>query len=159
MTILRHLRPPRTFVSGVMLFILGNCVMLGGLLLIQPLVPDDGSALTAFEGVEPAMIAAIGYLVLACEAVIFTILPAELSQRFWRRPAIGLWVGAIAYSPLFHASNGLWGIILSAWIVSVIAVVYSIQRRSSAIAAALQAIGMKWAFWTVSLATIVSEGT
>lgn len=103
------------------------------------------------------MIAIIGFAVLAGEAIVFTVLPAELSARFAQTGLWGLILGGVAYSPVFHASNGVTGVIISAWIVLVIGVVYYRQRTSSVLVACAQSIGLKWAFWLSALSAIASE--
>lgn len=108
------------------------------------------------EGASLAFIATLGFAVLAGEAIVFTILPTELSARFLRNGLWGLIVGAVVYSPMLHASNGFAGVVFSAWIVLVIGAVYYLQRISSVLIACAQAIGLKWAFWISALSVIAT---
>lgn len=109
------------------------------------------------EGASLPVIATLGFVVLTGEAIVFTILPTELSARFLRNGLWGLVAGTIAYSPVLHASNGVAGIVFSAWIILVIGVVYYLQRISSVLVACTQAIGLKWVFWVSALSMIASE--
>ena len=84
------------------------------------------------EGASLPVIATLGFVVLTGEAIVFTILPTELSARFLRNGLWGLVAGIIAYSPVLHASNGVAGIVFSAWIILVIGVVYYLQHRKRA---------------------------
>lgn len=152
-----RVRSPRSFWGRLGLFTAGAVALFGGLALIEPLVPGDPGNFSVLQDASLGVIAMLGFAVLAGEAVIFTILPAELSARFLRNDLWGLIAGAVVYSPIFHASNGVAGVVFSAWIVLVIGAVYYIQRPSSRIVACAQAIGLKWAFWLSALSMIAAE--
>jgi hypothetical protein len=153
---LPRIRSPRTFSGRLALFAVGIIALFGGLLLLETVIPGDAGDLGEIEGPSLAVIAMLGFAVVAGEAIVFTILPTELSARFLRHGLWGLIAGAVAYSPVFHASNGTAGVIVSAWIALVIGAVYYLQRASSVLVACAQAVGLKWAFWIAALSTIAS---
>lgn len=154
---LSRIRSPRTLRGRFALFVAGVVALFGGLMLLEPIVPGDPGDFGGMEGASLPVIAILGFVVLAGEAVVFTILPTELSARFLRNGLWGLVAGAVAYAPVLHASNGVAGVVFSAWIVLVIGAVYYLQRVSSVFVACTQAIGLKWAFWISALSMIASE--
>lgn len=151
------IRSPRTFWGRLSLFVVGVVTLFGGLILLETVVSGASGNFDEMEGVSLAIIATLGFAVLAGEAIVFTILPTELGARFFRNGLWGLIVGAVFYSPVFHASNGIAGVVFSAWIVLVIGAVYYLQRVSSVPIACAQAIGLKWAFWISALSAIATE--
>jgi hypothetical protein len=151
------IRSPRSFWGRLGLFGAGVVVLFGGLALLEPIVPGDPGDLGAIQNVSLAVVAVLGFVVLAGEAIVFTVVPVELSARFLRNGLWGLVAGAVAYSPVLHGSNGVAGVVFSAWIVLVIGSVYSFQRTSSVIVACAQAVGLKWAFWLSVLSVIATE--
>lgn len=154
---LSRIPSPRTLWGRLSLFVVGVGTLFVGLIFLETVVPGASGNFDEMEGASLAVIATLGFAVLAGEAVVFTILPTELSARFLQNGLWGLIAGAVFYSPVFHASNGIEGVVFSAWIVLVIGAVYYLQRISSVPMACAQAIGLKWAFWISALSAIATE--
>lgn len=154
---LSGIRSPRTFWGRLALFTFGIVALFGGLMLLEVVVPGDPEGFGGIQGASLPVLALIGFVILAAEAIVFVILPTELSVRCLGNGLWGLIAGAVAYSPVFHASNGIAGVVVSAWIALVIGAVHYLQRTSSVLIACAQAIGLKWAFWIGALSQIASE--
>ncbi len=50
------------------------------------------------------------------------------------------------------------GVVVSAWIVTVLGVAYWLQRPVSLARACIQVIGLKWVFWVSALWTLATDG-
>lgn len=87
------------------------------------------------------------------EALLWTVAFIEAGAYF-HAAAIGAVFGVAAYSLLFHWSFGLWGIVVSSWIGGILNASYVLMRKRSRLAAAANAIALRWAFIAYAYYTI-----
>jgi hypothetical protein len=79
------------------------------------------------------------------EALVWTVAFVEVGACF-RAPVIGAAIGVAAYSVLLHASFGIWGIVVSAWIGVIVNGCYVLMRDRSRVAAVANALALRWSF-------------
>lgn len=150
-------RRPVSLPQQAVAFALMALLLFAGLWALEPLTADGPAGEDLFRGANFGAVVLIGYAVALGEALVFTVVPAEITRRFLRKAWIGLLVGAILYSPVMHWTNGLGGVAVSAWIAAVVGGAWLWLRGTSFRSALAQAIGLKWLFWTYAAASLSSD--
>ena len=138
------------------IFACGSLLLICGVTGLGLLAPGDGVVPAEMDRLSPLVLAAIGLALMAVEAAVFTLLPAELSRRFFKSVWPGLALGGGAYIVGVHWDNGWLGLATSAWIWLIVTAAYLLDRRRSLLRAGIQAVGLKWVFWSLSLTSLVS---
>lgn len=138
------------------IFACGSLLLICGVIGLGLLAPGDGVVPAAMDRLSPLVLAAIGLALMAVEAAVFTLLPAELSRRFFKSVWPGLALGGGAYIVGVHWDNGWLGLATSAWIWIVVTTAYLLDRPRSHFRASVQAVGLKWVFWGFALTSLVS---
>lgn len=134
----------------------GSLLLICGVVGLGLLAPGDGVVPDALDRFSPLVLAAIGLALMAVEAAVFTLLPAELSRRFFKSVWPGLALGGGAYIVGIHWDNGWLGLATSAWIWMIVTTAYLLDRPRSLFRASVQAVGLKWVFWSFALTSLVS---
>lgn len=147
---------PNGIGRSVAIFACGSLLLICGVIGLGLLAPGDGVVPDAMDRLSPLILAAIGFAVMTVEAAVFTLLPAELSRRFFKSVWPGLALGGGAYIVGIHWDNGWLGLATSAWIWMVVTTAYLLDRRRSLLRASIQAVGLKWVFWSFALTSLVS---
>ena len=147
---------PNGIGRSVAIFACGSLLLICGVIGLGLLAPGDGVVPDAMDRLSPLILAAIGFAVMTVEAAVFTLLPAELSRRFFKSVWPGLALGGGAYIVGIHWDNGWLGLATSAWISMVVTTAYLLDRRRSLLRASIQAVGLKWVFWSFALTSLVS---
>ncbi len=138
------------------IFACGSLLLICGVTGLGLLAPGDGVVPAEMDRLSPLVLAAIGLALMAVEAAVFTLLPAELSRRFFKSVWPGLALGGGAYIVGVHWDNGWLGLATSAWIWLIVTAAYLLDRRRSLLRAGIQAVGLKWVFWSLALTSLVS---
>lgn len=138
------------------IFACGSLLLICGVVVLGLLAPGEGLAPDEMTRLSPFALAAIGLAVMTVEAAVFTLLPAELSRRFFKSVWPGLALGGGAYIVGVHWDNGWLGLATSAWIWLIVTAAYLLDRRRSLLRASVQAVGLKWVFWSFALTSLVS---
>ena len=138
------------------IFACGSLLLICGVTGLGLLAPGDGVVPAEMDRLSPLVLAAIGLALMAVEAAVFTLLPAELSRRFFKSVWPGLALGGCAYIVGVHWDNGWLGLATSAWIWLIVTAAYLLDRRRSLLRAGIQAVGLKWVFWSLALTSLVS---
>jgi hypothetical protein len=125
-----------------------------GLVVMSTLMTDSADT----ERAELLRQAPLWVLVLVplVEALVWTVAFVELAAYF-HAAAIGAVMGVAAYSLLVH--SGFWGIIVSAWIGGVLNATYLLMRGRSRLAAAANAIALRWAFIVYAYFTVATHAS
>ncbi|MEW6539517.1 MAG: hypothetical protein AB1448_13120 [Pseudomonadota bacterium] len=147
---------PNGIGRSVAIFACGSLLLICGVIGLGLLAPGDGVVPDAMDRLSPLILAAIGFAVMTVEAAVFTLLPAELSRRFFKSVWPGLALGGGAYIVGVHWDNGWLGLATSAWIWLIVTAAYLLDRRRSPLRASIQAFGLKWVFWSFALTSLVS---
>lgn len=147
---------PNGIGRSVAIFACGSLLLICGVVGLGLLAPGDGVVPDAMDRLSPLVLAAIGLALMAVEAAVFTLLPAELSRRFFKSVWPGLALGGGAYIVGVHWDNGWLGLATSAWIWLIVTAAYLLDRRRSLLRAGIQAVGLKWVFWGFALTSLVS---
>ncbi|SPU53184.1 Uncharacterised protein [Brevundimonas vesicularis] len=147
---------PNGIGRSVAIFACGSLLLICGVIGLGLLAPGDGVVPDAMDRLSPLVLAAIGFAVMTVEAAVFTLLPTELSRRFFKSVWPGLALGGGAYIVGIHWDNGWLGLATSAWIWMVVTTAYLLDRRRSLLRASIQAVGLKWVFWSFALTSLVS---
>jgi hypothetical protein len=134
----------------------GSLLLICGVVGLGLLSPGEGVVPDEMKRLSPFVLAAIGFAVMAIEAAVFTLFPAELSRRFFKSFWPGLALGGGAYIVGLHWDNGWLGLATSAWIWLIVTAAYLLDRPRSLFRASVQAVGLKWFFWTFALTSLVS---
>ncbi|WEK38927.1 MAG: hypothetical protein P0Y50_10235 [Candidatus Brevundimonas colombiensis] len=130
--------------------------LIGGVVGFGFLWPGEGETPDAMRRLGPFSLAALGLLVTGLEAVIFTVVPIELTRRLLKNSWIGVAVGGGGYVVGVHWDNGWLGLATSGWIWSVVTTAYLLDRPASFFRACLQAIGLKWVFWIFAFSSLIA---
>ena len=147
---------PNGIGRSMAIFACGSLLLICGVIGLGLLAPGDGVVPDAMDRLSPLVLAAIGFAVMTVEAAVFTLLPTELSRRFFKSVWPGLALGGGAYIVGIHWDNGWLGLATSAWIWMVVTTAYLLDRRRSLLRASIQAVGLKWVFWSFALTSLVS---
>lgn len=147
---------PNGIGRSVAIFACGSLLLICGVVGLGLLAPGDGVVPAAMDRLSPLVLAAIGLALMAVEAAVFTLLPAELSRRFFKSVWPGLVLGGGAYIVGVRWDNGWLGLATSAWIWLIVTAAYLLDRRRSLLRAGIQAVGLKWVFWSFALTSLVS---
>lgn len=138
------------------IFLVSSLALIIGVVGLGLLSPGDGLAPEAIQRPSPFVLATLGALVTGLEAVIFTIVPIEAARRALNNAWIGVGIGGLGYIVIMHWDNGWLGLATSGWIWSVVTIAYLLDRPISFLRASLQAIGLKWVFWSFAFSSLVS---
>ncbi|WP_313444098.1 hypothetical protein [Brevundimonas sp.] len=147
---------PNGIGRSVAIFACGSLLLICGVIGLGLLAPGDGVVPDAMDRLSPLVLAAIGLALMAVEAAVFTLLPAELSRLFFKSVWPGLALGGGAYIVGVHWDNGWLGLATSAWIWLIVTAAYLLDRCRSLLRASIQAVGLKWVFWSFALTSLVS---
>lgn len=134
----------------------GTFALFAGILLIGALTPQ-GAGAGKLLGASPATLMARGYIVMALEAAVFTVVPIEAARRLWGRPLAGALVGAALSVIGVHWNNGPAGLAAASWIMLIVSGGYLLERPNSLPWAVALAVSLKGAFWTVALAALAAS--
>jgi hypothetical protein len=139
--------------------ILVTAVMLFGGLELAGLLIDstDEAELDMFRNAPVILFLGVGIIVYILEAMLFTVIPIELSHKFTRTSWFGAMIGIILYGPLYHGSDGLLSILISSWIILVLNSSYIILRLQSRQVAIISTTGFKILFIFYAAFSIYSE--
>ncbi|QIF82152.1 hypothetical protein [Brevundimonas sp. 'scallop'] len=141
---------------SVAIFAGGSLLLICGIVGLGLLAPGEGVVPDEMKRISPFVLATIGLALMAVEAAVFTLLRAELSRRFFKSVWPGLALGGGAYIVGVHWDNGWLGLATSAWIWMVVTTAYLLDRPRSLFRASVQAVGLKWVFWSFALTSLVS---
>lgn len=147
----RGMPPPLRFLC---LLPSGALALIAGMVLIGILLPQPAGSADKLTEISPGTLVARGYLVMALEAIGYTIAPIEIARRLWRRPLFGAVAGAAIYVIGVHWDNGWRGLAAATWIVVIVSGGYLLERATSLPWAAALAISLKFAFWTFALVAL-----
>jgi len=136
------------------LLLSGAVALIAGLVLIGILVPQPAGRADKLMGISPGTLVARGYLVMALEAIAYTMAPIEIARRLWKRPLLGAVAGAAIYVIGIHWDNGWRGLAAATWIVVIVSGGYLLERTRSLPWATALAISLKFAFWTFALVAL-----
>ena len=75
---------PNGIGRSVAIFACGSLLLICGVVGLGLLAPGDGVVPDVMDRLSPLVLTAIGLALMAVEAAVFTLLPAELSRRFFK---------------------------------------------------------------------------
>jgi hypothetical protein len=139
------------------IFSVGALALIGGVVGLGLLSPGEGATPYAMKRLGPAVLAVLGFLVTGLEAVVFTVVPIELTRHYLKKPLVGVGIGGLGYVVGMHWDNGWLGLATSGWIWSIVTTAYLMDRQTSLLRACLQAVGLKWVFWLFAFSSLVSS--
>ena len=126
-------------------------LLFGGLELFNLLVDSKNASdfeaeLDVLRSAPMILFIIVGIIVYIVEAMLFTVIPIELSGKFTHFPWVGATLGIVLYGPLYHGSNGVFSVLISSWIALVLNSSYLILRQRLRKVAILSTMGLKIIF-------------
>src|SRR5690554_6922365 len=133
-------------------------LIFGGLELAELLIDStDEAELYVLQNAPMILFLGVGVLVYIFEAMLFTVIPIELTNKFLRSPWLGAFLGIVFYGPVYHWSNGAFSVFITIWIVLVLNSSYIILRQRSRRVAICSTIGLKIIFILYAALSIYSD--
>ena len=102
-----------------------------------------------------AWVVPLGFVVMAMEALVFVIAPAELSNRYVNKRLPGIMGGAFAYVAM-HGLNAWDSVVISTLFAVYFGLIYLIESRFSRQTAVLFLVIIKLFFWATALFVMLS---